>query len=489
MATEYEIVIGLEVHVQLATASKMFCGCGSDYQSASPNTRVCPVCLGLPGSLPQINSKAVEYTILTGLALGCEIPEYTKFDRKNYPYPDLMKGYQISQFDKPLALAGVMTIDIDGQPKDINVTRVHLEEDVAKLSHISDSSGSYSVVDINRAGVALMEIVSEPDMRSAEEARQYLMNMHSIVQYLGVSNANMEDGNFRCDANVSVRPRGQVEFGTRTEIKNMNSFRSVVSAIEYETHRQIGVIESGGKVVQETRGWVDDKQITASQRSKEQAHDYRYFPEPDLPPLTISAQMVDEIKALLPELPSHRKKRFIDELGLTEYEATLLTSEKSTADYFEDVVSKLINQPEGKNLMKTTSNFILGDLTAIMKDKGEDFSNCTLPTDYLAELVLAVGIGDISINIAKNVLSESFKTLDSPSVIIGRNNYTVIADKDVLFKTVESVIDSNTKAVEDYKSGKESASKFLVGQVMKETKGQAKADVVTNIVLEVLARY
>ena len=314
MATGYETVIGLEVHVQLATASKMFCACGSDYQSAAPNTRVCPVCLGLPGSLPQINSKAVEYTILTGLALGCQIPEYTKFDRKNYPYPDLMKGYQISQYDKPLALQGIMPIDVDGQQKDINVTRVHLEEDVAKLSHISDSSGSYSVVDINRAGVALMEIVSEPDMRSAEEARQYLMNMHSMVQYLGVSNANMEDGNFRCDANVSVRPKGQEEFGTRTEIKNMNSFRSVVSAIEYETQRQIDVIESGGKVVQETRGWVDDKQVTASQRSKEQAHDYRYFPEPDLPPLIISAQMVEEIKALLPELPSVRKERFINDL-------------------------------------------------------------------------------------------------------------------------------------------------------------------------------
>ena len=431
----------------------------------------------------------MEYTILTGLALGCQIPEYTKFDRKNYPYPDLMKGYQISQYDKPLALQGIMPIDVDGQQKDINVTRVHLEEDVAKLSHISDSSGSYSVVDINRAGVALMEIVSEPDMRSAEEARQYLMNMHSMVQYLGVSNANMEDGNFRCDANVSVRPKGQEEFGTRTEIKNMNSFRSVVSAIEYETQRQIDVIESGGKVVQETRGWVDDKQVTASQRSKEQAHDYRYFPEPDLPPLIISAQMVEEIKALLPELPSVRKERFINDLDLTEYEADLLTSEKSTADYFENVVNKLPEQSDRYKPIKTTSNFILGDLTALMKDAGENFSSCSFPPNYLAELVMTVVSGDISVNIAKNVLAESFKTQDSPSVIIDRNNYAVISDTDVLFASVETVVANNTKAVEDYKSGKESAAKFLVGQVMKETKGQAKPDVVAGIVLEVLSKY
>ncbi len=486
---EYETVIGLEVHVQLATASKMFCGCGSDYQSAEPNTRVCPVCLGLPGSLPQINSKAVEYTILTGLALGCEIPEYTKFDRKNYPYPDLMKGYQISQYDKPLALSGIMPIEVDGIHKDVSVTRVHLEEDVAKLSHVTDSSGSYSIVDINRAGVALMEIVSEPDMRSADEARQYLMNLHSIVQYLGVSNANMEDGNFRCDANVSVRPKGQTEFGTRTEIKNMNSFRSVVSAIEYEKVRQIELIESGGKVVQETRGWVDDRQITASQRSKEQAHDYRYFPEPDLPPLNITSEMIERIKAQLPELPTYRKQRFIQDLGLTDYEATLLTSEKATADYFERVLDEVSNGPVNGKVIKTTSNFILGDLTALMKEDSEDFTHCSLRTNHLAELVSAVVSGDISVNIAKKVLSESFESKVSPSVIIERNGYSVIVDKEILSKQVESVIANNTKAVEDYKSGKESAAKFLVGQVMKETRGQAKPDVVLDIVMGILSKY
>lgn len=489
MAIEYETVIGLEVHVQLATASKMFCGCGSDYQSAAPNTRVCPVCLGLPGSLPQINSKAVEYTILTGLALGCDIPEYTKFDRKNYPYPDLMKGYQISQFDKPLALAGVMHVEIAGVHKDINVTRVHLEEDVAKLSHISDTTGTYSTVDINRAGVALMEIVSEPDMRTAEEAREYLINLHSIVQYLGVSNANMEDGNFRCDANVSIRPKGQNELGTRTEVKNMNSFRSVVLAIEYETQRQISIIESGNKVIQETRGWIDDKQITASQRSKEQAHDYRYFPEPDLPPLTISKQMVDTIKELLPELPMIRKGRFISDLGLTEYEANILTGDKATADYFESVLAHIPKGNDTKKSIKTTSNFILGDLAALMKEKGEGFSVCSLPAKHLAELVATISSGHISMSIAKNVLTESFANKDRPSVIIERNNYAVIADKDVLFETVETVISNNTKAVEDFKAGKESAAKFLVGQVMKETKGQAKADVVADIVMDVLSNY
>jgi len=485
---KYEVVIGLEVHAQVLSESKLFSTSPTKFGS-EPNTQVSLVDAAFPGMLPVINEFCIKQAIKTGIGLNAKINNKSIFDRKNYFYADLPQGYQISQYDKPLALQGIMPIDVDGQQKDINVTRVHLEEDVAKLSHLSDSSGSYSVVDINRAGVALMEIVSEPDMRSAEEARQYLMNMHSMVQYLGVSNANMEDGNFRCDANVSVRPKGQEEFGTRTEIKNMNSFRSVVSAIEYETQRQIDVIESGGKVVQETRGWVDDKQVTASQRSKEQAHDYRYFPEPDLPPLIISAQMVEEIKALLPELPSVRKERFINDLDLTEYEADLLTSEKATADYFENVVDKLPEQSDRYKPIKTTSNFILGDLTALMKDTGENFSSCSLSPNYLAELVMTVVSGDISVNIAKNVLAESFKTQDSPSVIIERNNYAVISDTDVLFASVETVVANNTKAVEDYKSGKESAAKFLVGQVMKETKGQAKPDVVAGIVLEVLSKY
>ena len=307
---QYETVIGLEVHVQLDTRSKMFCACPADYQTAEPNTRTCPVCLGLPGALPVINRRAVEYTMMTGLALNCSIPDFTKFDRKNYPYPDLMKGYQISQYDLPLALDGYLEIDGDDQlglgQRRIGVERVHLEEDVAKMQHFPDGDGGtgYSLVDVNRSGVPLMEVVSKPDLRSPEEARQYLTSLHSLVQYLGVSTANMQDGNFRCDANVSIRPMGSDTFGTRTEIKNMNSFHSVYQALEYEVERQRRVIEDGGQVVQETRGWVQEREVTVSQRSKEYAHDYRYFPEPDLPPLNIGRDWVAQLQTALPELAS-----------------------------------------------------------------------------------------------------------------------------------------------------------------------------------------
>ena len=299
---EYETVIGLEVHVQLQTQSKMFCSCRADYQSAPGNSRVCPVCLGLPGALPVINRKAVEYTVMTGLALGCDIPQITKFDRKNYPYPDLMKGYQISQYDLPIAVGGHLEILSGGTTKSIGVQRVHLEEDVAKLQHFPGDRGGYSLVDVNRSGVPLMEIVSEPDIRSAEDARTYLMTMHSLLQYLGVSTGNMQDGSFRCDANISIRPAGSEELGNRTEIKNVNSFRSVFQALNYEIDRQRHVLEDGGRVVQETRGWVEERAVTVSQRSKEDAHDYRYFPEPDLPPLDIAPAWVQEIRTRLPEL-------------------------------------------------------------------------------------------------------------------------------------------------------------------------------------------
>ena len=345
---QYETVIGLEVHVQLDTRSKMFCSCPADYQTAEPNTRTCPVCLGLPGALPVINRRAVEYTMMTGLALHCSIPEFTKFDRKNYPYPDLMKGYQISQYDLPLALDGYLEIDGDPdlatRPDDaIGVERVHLEEDVAKMQHFPDGDGGegYSLVDVNRSGVPLMEVVSRPDLRSPEEARQYLTTLHSLVQFLGVSTANMQDGNFRCDANVSIRPIGSDTFGTRTEIKNMNSFRSVYDALEYEVKRQRRVIEDGGHVVQETRGWVEEREVTVSQRSKEYAHDYRYFPEPDLPPLNIGRDWVGNLEAALPELAPRRKARFMSDLALSEYDADLLTGSRATADYFETTLSEL----------------------------------------------------------------------------------------------------------------------------------------------------
>jgi aspartyl-tRNA(Asn)/glutamyl-tRNA(Gln) amidotransferase subunit B len=331
-AVEYETVIGLEVHVQLRTRSKMYCRCSADYANTPPNTHVCPVCLGIPGVLPVINRKAVEFTVMTALALGCEIPEHAKFDRKNYPYPDLMKGYQISQYDLPLSRNGRLEVEADGKRSVIGITRVHLEEDVAKLLHRQNEAGeTYSLVDVNRAGVPLMEIVSEPDIRSPEEARQYLMKLRQILRYLGVSEANMEEGSFRCDANISLRPAGATELGPKVEVKNMNSFRAVFRALSFEVERQREVLAVGGTPVQETRGWVEEKGETVSQRTKEYAHDYRYFPEPDLPPLRLERDYVEKMRSSLPELPDAKDRRFIHEYGLSEYEAHLLTSSKSAS--------------------------------------------------------------------------------------------------------------------------------------------------------------
>ncbi|GIS93047.1 MAG: hypothetical protein CM1200mP22_02840 [Dehalococcoidia bacterium] len=333
---EYETVIGLEVHVQLQTQSKMFCSCRADYQTAAANTRVCPVCLGLPGTLPVINKKAVEFTIMTGLALGCSIPNLTKFDRKNYPYPDLMKGYQISQYDMPLAIDGQLSISADDQDRIVRVERVHLEEDVSKLQHVGEGSDdSHSLVDVNRSGVPLMEVVSHPDLRTPEEARSYLTKLHSIIQYLGVSTANAQDGSFRCDANISLRPIGQKDYGTKAEIKNMNSLRAVFMALSHEQDRQKKVLDSGERVIQETRGWSEYRNVTYSQRSKEEAHDYRYFPEPDLPPLVIEDSWIEEIQNKLPELADDRLTRFTVQYGLPEYDARLLTNSKDMADYYE----------------------------------------------------------------------------------------------------------------------------------------------------------
>ncbi|CAI8035331.1 Aspartyl/glutamyl-tRNA(Asn/Gln) amidotransferase subunit B [Geodia barretti] len=373
---QYETVIGLEVHVQLHTRSKMFCGCPADYQAAEPNTRTCPVCLGLPGALPVINRRAVEYTVLTGLALNCRIPEFTKFDRKNYPYPDLMKGYQISQYDLPLALDGFLEIDGDTQlglgRRRIGVERVHLEEDVGSYD---DRGEGYSLVDVNRSGVPLMEVVSKPDMRSAEEARQYLTLLHSIVQYLGVSTGNMQDGNFRCDANVSIRPVGSQILGTRTEVKNMNSFRAVYQALEYEVVRQREVIEDGGAVVQETRGWIEEREVTVSQRSKEYAHDYRYFPEPDLPPLRIGPERVAELAAELPEFAPQRSARFQADLALSGYDADLLAGSRSMANYFETTLTAIAANPKavadyisGKD---TAARFLMGQVMRLTKGQAQ----------------------------------------------------------------------------------------------------------------------
>ena len=484
----YETVIGLEVHVQLQTRSKMFCGCPADYQNAAPNTRVCPVCLGLPGSLPVINKRAVEYTIMTGLALGCRIPEYSKFDRKNYPYPDLMKGYQISQYDLPLAEEGALEIEVDGVAKSVGVMRVHLEEDAAKLLHFPTAADEpHSLVDVNRAGSPLMEVVSAPDMRSPEEARAYLVTLHSIMQYLGVSAGNMQDGNFRCDANVSIRPEGSSEFGTRTEIKNMNSFRSVYLALNHEVERQRRILEDGGRVTQETRGWLEERSVTVSQRSKEHAHDYRYFPEPDLPPLVIDRDWVEEIRESLPELAGQRRDRFVAQYGLPLYDAELLTGSRPLAEYFEDTVSlRPAGGPAMEPYAKNVSNWILGDLSRLMNLENLSIGDVKVRPANLAELLNLVDAGNLSGTMAKTVLEEAFATGAEPGKIVADKGLSQINDSSALESAVKQALADNPKAVADYMAGKENASRFLVGQVMKLTRGQAKPELALELVLAAL---
>ena len=486
---QYETVIGLEVHVQLQTRSKMFCPCPADYQNAPPNSRVCPVCLGLPGALPVINRKAVEYTIMTGLALGCRIPAYSKFDRKNYPYPDLMKGYQVSQYDLPLAEDGALEIEAEEGVKAVGVTRVHLEEDAAKLQHFPEAAGEgYSLVDVNRAGVPLMEIVSAPDMRSPEEARAYLMTLHSIMQYLGVSSAQMQDGNFRCDANVSIRPAGSAEFGVRTEIKNMNSFRSVYLALNYEVERQWRALEDGERIVQETRGWVEERGVTVGQRSKEQAHDYRYFPEPDLPPLRIAPDWVEEIRQGLPELAGQRQARFMQQYGLPKYDAGLLTGARAMADYFEEAVAgKPAGGPDTAAFAKSISNWILGDLSRLMNLESLDIEEVAVTPAHLAELVGLIDAGTLSSTLAKMVLEECFIFGIEPSKIARDKGYIQINDESVVKEAVEDALAANPRAVADYLKGKETASKFLMGQVMKLTFGKAKPELARELVQSRLA--
>ncbi|MDE0720659.1 MAG: Asp-tRNA(Asn)/Glu-tRNA(Gln) amidotransferase subunit GatB [Dehalococcoidia bacterium] len=487
---EYETVIGLEVHVQLRTQSKMFCSCRADYQTAPANTRVCPVCLGLPGTLPVINKKAVEFTIMTGLALGCEIPKLTKFDRKNYPYPDLMKGYQISQFDLPLALNGEMDITADGQDRTVRVERVHLEEDVSKLQHVSDENDDpHSLVDVNRSGVPLMEVVSHPDMRTPEEARSYLTKLHSIIQYLGVSTANAQDGSFRCDANISLRPVGQKEYGTKAEIKNMNSLRAVFMALNHEQERQKRVLDSGERVIQETRGWSEERSATYSQRSKEEAHDYRYFPEPDLPPLVIEDSWIEELRNNLPELATDRLARFTDQYGLPEYDARLLTNSKGMADYYEQATRlHSTDSDNGQKFAKNVSNWILGDLSRLLNLEDRLIDESPVSPESLVELIDLVDKDTVSVSMAKTVLEEAFESGGSPAQIVQEKGYTQISDSSAVDEAVGQAIDANPQAVADYMGGKETAAKFLVGQVMKITKGQAKPDLVNELVVVALEK-
>ncbi len=473
---DYETIIGLEVHAQLTTESKMYCRCSTGYAYAEPNTHVCPVCLGMPGVLPTINRQAVEYTIMTALALNCEIAEYAKFDRKNYPYPDLMKGYQISQFDAPFGINGCLTMDINSHKKRISITRVHLEEDVAKLLHRDSPDGPYSLVDVNRSGVPLMEIVSEPDLRSPEEARQYLIKLRSILRYLGVSTANMEEGSFRCDANISIRPLGNRETLAKVEIKNMNSFKAVYRALEYEAKRQRKATAEGKRLVQETRGWLEDKGKTVAQRSKEYAHDYRYFPEPDLPPLVIKRDWAEEIRSKLPELPEARRHRFMAEYGLPLYDAELLTASRAMADYFEDSLktgaySKL---PPDKG-PKEVSNWLLGEVSRIINDRNIDIADFRekVNPDRFVRLLVSNAEGDISMATSKSIIEEMFQTGKDAAEIIAHKGLGQISDGQELDKIAGEVISANPGAVADYKAGKMQSLKFLVGQMMRATRGRA----------------
>ena len=477
IATDFEIVIVLEVHSQLLTKSKMFCGCSTDYANAAPNTHVCPVCMGMPGVLPVINHRAVDYTIMTALALNCTIPEYSKFDRKNYPYPDLMKGYQISQYDIPLSRNGYLIIEHNGQTRKVGITRVHLEEDTARLLHHS----SYSLVDINRSGTPLMEIVSEPDMRSPEEARLYMQRLREILVYLGVSSGRMEEGSLRCDANISIRPRGQQKLGVKTEIKNMNSFRSVERALEYEAQRQIAMARAGEPIHQETRGWVETKGITVPQRSKEQAHDYRYFPEPDLPPLVISRAWVEELRAQLPELPGARRARYMSEYGLSAQDANVMTEDKGLGDYFEQVMAAS-HVSDRKARAKTASNWLLSEVVRLLKANNISIQASPLSPAALVNLLDLLDKDRITGKQAKEVLDEAFASGEMPEAIVTKKGIKPpISDQGELERIIEEVIATNSKVANDYRDGKSNALQFLVGQVMKRTRGQARADIVQKL--------
>jgi len=473
----YEIVIGLEVHTQLLTKSKMFCRCSADYASTPPNTHVCPVCLGMPGVLPVINEKAIECTIMTALALNCTIPEYTKFDRKNYFYPDLMKGYQISQYDAPIGKGGWLTIDSNDSKKRINITRVHLEEDTAKLLH----RGGHSLIDVNRSGVPLMEVVSEPEISSPEEARDYLIRLHNILRYLGVSTANMEEGSFRCDANISIRPVASKEFLPKVEVKNMNSFKAIYQALKYEAERQRKVLDEGGELVQETRGWLEEDGITVTQRTKEYAEDYRYFPEPDLPPLVLDRAWIEETGARLPELPDARRDRFTAQYGLPLYDANILTGSKGMADYFEDCV-----RLAGPGKAKMVSNWLLGDFSRLLHATNTEIENAKISPKHLADMLVLADNGTISGPTAKAVLEEMFQTGKGASDIIGEKKLRQISDASEITEVARKVMADNAGAVADYASGKQQALTFLIGQVMKATRGRANPGVVKEIIMREL---
>jgi len=470
----YEAVIGLEVHVQLATRTKIFCGCPTSF-GAAPNSNVCPVCLGLPGALPVLSREAVDLAVKGAMALNCRLARQSRFARKNYFYPDLPKGYQISQFDEPLAEHGWVDIVVDGKTKRIGVTRVHMEDDAGKSTHEGfRDSAAYTYVDLNRSGTPLIEIVSEPDMRSADEAFAYATELKQAIQFMDVSTCDMEKGHLRCDANVSVRPWGQPEFGTKVEVKNVNSFRFLKLAIEYEIARQVAVVESGGRIFQETRLYNPDTGVTVGMRSKEQAHDYRYFPEPDLVPLRVSETWEAAARASMPELPSLRRARFVESYGLREYDADVLTASRASADYFEEVV-RTSNEP------KLAANWVMGDLAGLLKPLGKEIGESPVAPGHLGELVAMVAKGELTGKLAKEILPKMFETGDSPAAIAEREGLKTISDTGAIEKIVDEILAANPKQVEGYKAGKVTLIGFFAGQVMKATRGQASPAVVQEL--------
>lgn len=469
-----EIVIGLEIHIQLMTKAKMFCHCSTDYIGKEPNTNTCPVCLGLPGSLPVLNKKVLEFAIRTAVALNCKINQISRFHRKNYFYPDLPKAYQISQFDIPLGVNGYMEISLleSKEKHRIGITRVHIEEDAGKLVHEGNiASSSYSLVDYNRCGIPLAEIVTEPDFCSSEEARIFLVKLRSIVQHLGVCDGNMEEGSMRCDANISLRDAKTGALGTKVEIKNINSFKAVKKALQFEVDRQKRLLAEGEKIVQETRHWDESKNVTVSMRSKEEAHDYRYFPEPDLLPIKVDIKMIDKIRKSLPELPEARRERFIKNYQIPEYDAEILTSSKALGDYYEKTTSLYSNS-------KVLSNWIMGELMRYLNEEKIEIDESPISPEKLVEMLKLMDKGVISGKMAKDVFEKMFKTGREASQIVKESGITQITDENELFEVIDNVIKGNPKSVDDFNQGKEKALNFLVGQVMRSTKGRAKPDFV-----------
>ncbi|CAM5796723.1 MULTISPECIES: Asp-tRNA(Asn)/Glu-tRNA(Gln) amidotransferase subunit GatB [Brevibacillus] len=474
--SQFETVIGLEVHAELSTNSKIFCGCPTEF-GAPPNTHVCPICLGHPGVLPVTNRQAVEFAMKAALALNCEISRETKFDRKNYFYPDSPKAYQISQYDQPIGYNGWIDIEVNGVTKRIGITRLHLEEDAGKLTH-SDFGGE-SLVDFNRVGVPLIEIVSEPDLRSPEEARAYLEKLKAIIQYTEVSDVRMEQGSLRCDANVSIRPAGQAEFGTKTELKNMNSFRNVQVALEYEVERQKEVVTSGGKIVQETRRWDEANKKTISMRSKEEAHDYRYFPDPDLVRMQISEEWIEAVRATIPELPDARQARYVNEYGLPQSDAGVITMSKDTADFFDETV-KTGADP------KAAANWLMVELLGYLNAGNLTLADVKITPHGLGEMIKLIENGTISSKIAKTVFKEMVETGKEPKQIVEEKGLVQISDEGALLAIVQEVVNNNPQAVADYKAGNDKAVAFFVGQVMKQTRGKANPPMVNKLLVEAL---